>query len=140
MRIDSVPQDESSTYAKNKKAIYAKAEDGSVQIVGSTGWSAEETVTKQALEDLLEHEVKAYCKVKKGLKSPLYYHMYRVRMDLQVLADTTGFFKWSVKRDFKPEVFAKISQKRLAIYADAMGIDSEKLKVVEERDYECNRI
>ena len=137
MDIYSVPQDNSSTYAKNKKAIYAKAEDGSVKVVGSTGWSAEEIVTKQALEDLQEHEKEAYCEVKKGLKSPLYYHMYSVRMDLQVLADTTGFFKWRIKRDFKPEVFAKISAKRLGVYADAMGIESEKLKVVKEKNYEC---
>ncbi len=138
MDISRVPQDESSTYAKNKKAIYAKAEDGSVKIVGSTGWNAEETVTKQALEDLLEYEVEAYCEVKKGLKSPLYYHMYSIRMDLQVLADSTSFFKWTIKRDFSPEVFAKISKKRLAVYADAMGIESEKLKIVEEKNYECN--
>ncbi len=137
MDINSVPQDDSSTYAKNKKAIYAKDEDGSVRVVGSTGWSAEEIVTKQALEDLQEHEKEAYCEVKSGLKSPLYYHMYSVRMDLQVLAETTGFFKWSIKRDFKPEVFAKISDKRLGVYADAMGIECEKLKVVEEKNYEC---
>ena len=138
MEINGVPQDDSSTYANNKKAIYAKAEDGSVKIVGSSGWSAEEIVTKQALEDLLEHELEAYCEVKRGLKSPLYYHMYSIRMDLQLLADSTGFFKWSVKRDFKPEVFAKISEKRLSIYAEVMGIDIKQLKVVQEKNYECN--
>lgn len=138
MDVNSVPQDDSSTYAKNKKAIYAKDEDGSVKVVKSSGWSAEETVTKQALEELLEHEVEAYCEVKKGLKSPLYYYMYSIRMDLQVLSESTGFFKWTIKRDFKPEVFAKISEKRLAIYVEAMGISSERLKVLQERDYECS--
>jgi hypothetical protein len=137
MDVNSVPQDDSSTYAKNKKAIYARDEDGSVKVVGSTGWNAEETVTKQALEDLLEHEIEAYCEVKRGKKSPLYYYMYSIRMDLQVLAESTGFFKWTISRDFKPEVFQKISQKRLAVYAEAMGIDAEKLKVLEEKNYEC---
>jgi len=33
MDASSVPQDDSSTYAKNKKAIYAKDEDGSVKVV-----------------------------------------------------------------------------------------------------------
>ncbi|MCK9492021.1 MAG: hypothetical protein M0Q24_08015 [Sulfurimonas sp.] len=138
MDVNSVPQDDSSTYAKNKKAIYAKDEDGSVKVVKSSGWSAEETVTKQALEELLENEAKAYCEVKKGLKSPLYYYMYSIRMDLQVLSESTSFFKWTIKRDFKPEVFAKISEKRLAIYVEAMGISSERLKVLQERDYECS--
>ena len=138
MEINNVPQDNSSTYAKNKKAIYAKDKDGSVKVVGSSGWEAEETVTKQALEDLLEHEIEAYCEAKKGHKSPLYYYMYSIRMDLQVLSESTGFFKWTISKDFKPEVFAKISQKRLAVYADAMGITSEKLKVLEEKNYECN--
>ncbi len=138
MDINSVPQDESSTYADNKKAIYAQDKDGNVTIVGSSGWSAEETVTKQALEDLLRYETEAYCAVKNGSKSSLYYYMYSIRMDLQVLSESTGFFKWTIKRDFNPEIFAKISQKRLAVYADAMGIVEEKLKVLEEKDYECN--
>jgi len=138
MDVNSVPQDDSSTYAKNKKAIYAKDEDGSVKVVKSSGWSVEETVTKQVLEKLLENKVEAYCSVKKGLKSPLYYYMYSIRMDLQVLSESTGFFKWTIKRDFKPEVFAKISNKRLAVYVEAMGISSERLKVLQERSYECS--
>lgn len=138
MDINNVPQDDSSTYAKNKKAIYAQDIDGNVKIVGSSGWNAEETVTKQALEDLLNHEAEAYCAVKNKIKSTLYYYMYSIRMDLQVLSEATGFFKWTIRRDFKPEIFAKISQKRLAIYSDAMGISEEKLKILEEKNYECN--
>lgn len=138
MDIKSVPQDKSTTYANNKKAIYAKDEDGTIKVVGSSGWSAEEIATKQALQDLLEREKEAYCQAKRGEKSPLYYYMYAARMDLQILADTTGFFKWSIKRDFKPEVFAKITPKRLLVYAEAMGFSQEKLKTLEEKNYECD--
>jgi len=137
MEIDKVPQDDSSTYAKNKKAIYARDRDGKVKVVGSSGWEVEEAATKQALEDLQESAQEAYCEVKKGEKSPLFYYMYALRMDLQLLAETTGFFKWTIKRDFKPEVFAKISEKRLDVYADAMGKTIQDLKVLEELDYEC---
>ena len=138
MDIKSVPQDNSSTYANHKKAIYAKDENGEVKMVESSGWEVEELVTKQALQDLQDHAYDAYCEVKKGLKSPLYYHMYAVRMDLQVLADSTGFFQWTIKRDFKPERFAKMDLTRLAVYADAMGLEIEKLKVLEElEEYEC---
>jgi hypothetical protein len=137
MDIKSVPQDDSSTYANNKKAIYAKDENGEVKVVGSSGWEAEETVTKQALHDLEQSAKDAYCEVKKGLKSPLYYHMFAVRMDLQVLADSTGFFKWTIKRDFNPKRYKNINENRLAVYAEAMGRTIEELKKLEELDYEC---
>lgn len=138
MDINSVPQDDSSTYANNKKAIYAKSENGEIKVVGSTGWNVEETVTKQALEDLEHSAYEAYCEVKKSIKSPLYYYMYKERMDLQLLAETTGFFKWTISRDFKPEIFNKMSNKRLSVYADALGKTIEELQVLEDIDYDCN--
>jgi len=133
MDIKNVPQDDNSTLANNKKAIYAVDEDGAVKRVSSSGWSVEETVTKQAIQDLENSACEAYDEVKRGEKSPLYFYMYSVRMDLQLLAESTGFFKWTIRRDFKPDIFAKISDKRLKIYADAMGIEPMKLK---ELDYE----
>ena len=138
MEITNVPQEDSSTYAKNKKAIYARDEDGSIKAVGSTGWNAEETATTQALQDLLDSQAEAYEEVRRGAKSPLYFHMFSARMDLQVLSETTGFFKWTIKKDFNPERFAKISEKRLEVYSEAMGISPEDLKVVKERDDESS--
>ena len=138
MDINSVPQDDISTLANNKKAIYAKAEDGEIKAVASSGWEAEETATKLALENLELSAKEAYCEVKKGEKSPLYYYMFSQRMDLQILAETTGFFKWRISRDFKPEIFKKISDKRLSVYADALGKTIENLRVLEDVDYECN--
>jgi len=137
MDIKSVPQDNSSTYDSGKKAIYAVDEDGKVKVVGSTGWEAEETATIQAIQDLQESAREAYCEVKSGKKSPLYYYMFALRMDLQLLAESTGFFKWTIKKDFKPEVFSKISDKRLEVYAEALGKSKENLKVLEDVDYEC---
>ena len=136
MDINNVPQDNSSTYSNNKKAIYASDENGSVQVVGSTGWEAEEIVTKQALEDLLQSALDAYEEVKNGNKSTLYFHMYDIRMDLQVLADSTGFFKWTIKKDFNPNTFQKIKQKRLNIYAEAMGKSTNELTVLPESNNE----
>ena len=136
MDINNVPQDNSSTYSNNKKAIYASDENGSVQVVGSTGWEAEEIVTKQALKDLLQSALDAYEEVKNGNKSTLYFHMYDIRMDLQVLADSTGFFKWTIKKDFNPNTFQKIKQKRLNIYAEAMGKSTNELTVLPELNNE----
>ncbi len=136
MDINNVPQENISTYANNKKAIYARDVDGSVKIVASTGWNAEEVVTKQALQDLKDSEKDAYYKVKAGIKSTLYFHMYAERMDLQILSDVTGFFQWTIKRDFEPKTFAKISKKRLSAYAEALGKSPDELKHIEGYHYD----
>jgi hypothetical protein len=132
MDVNNVPQDESSTYASMKKAIYAMDEDGKVKSVASTGWDVEEIATKVALDDIDKSIKEAYEEVKSGVKSPLYYHMYVARMDLLVLAQSTGFFQWKIKRDFKPSVFKKQSDKRLLEYCNALGITLEELKVLPE--------
>jgi len=136
MDINSVPQDDSSTYAKNKKAIYAVGKDGKVGVVTSSGWEVEEAATKQALNDLEEHAREAYEVVKHGEKSTLYFHMYAVRMDLQVLSESTGFFKWTINKDFNPEKFAKISKKRLGVYSEAMGKTPQELQELPKGLYE----
>ena len=135
MDINSVPQDNSSTYGEMKKAIYATDKDGKIKSVGSSGWDAEEVVTRQAIDDLEEGKMKALKEVREGKKSPLYYHMYEIRMDLAVLSQSTGFFKWTIKRDFKPEIFSKISQKRLLVYCDVMGKKPEELKSVPKESH-----
>lgn len=136
MDVNSVPQDDSSTYAKHKKAIYAVGDDGKVGVVGSSGWEVEEAATKQALNDLQEHAREAYEIVKSGEKSTLYFHMYDVRMDLQVLSESTGFFKWTINKDFNPEKFAKIRDKRLEVYSEAMGKTPQELKELPKGLYE----
>ncbi len=128
MDTKSVPQDNSSTYAKMKKAIYAKAEDGKVQSVSSSGWIVEETVTRQALDDIEEKIKDAYLKVKEEKYSTLYYYMYKQRMDLSLLSQATGFFKWTIKRDFNPKKFMRIKTCRLLTYCDVLGIDEQEIK------------
>ena len=132
MDIRSVPQDNSSTYSNHKKAIYAVDENGKVIAVESSGWSAEETVTKQALQDLQEQALEAYRLVQKEEKSPLYYYMYAARMDLQVLSESTGFFKWTIKRDFDVQTYSKISLKRLSVYAEVLGKTPEEIRALPE--------
>ncbi len=128
MDVNNVPQDNISTYGKAKKAIYAKGENGKLQTTCSTGWNVEETVTTQALQDMNEHMQKAFEEVKSGKKSPLYYYMYKKRMDLLLLSQVTGFFKWRIKRDFDPKVFAKMKTSRLLEYCDVFGIELDDIK------------
>ncbi len=132
MDLKSVPQDESSTYAKMHKTIYAHDEDGKMQTATSTGWSVEETVTRQALDDIDENTKEALEAVLSGEKSTLFYHMYEARMDLVILAQSTGFFQWTIKKDFNPKTFEVISEKRLLAYCDALGKTPQELKELPE--------
>ena len=66
--------------------------------------------------------------VKRGEKAPLFYLMYRNRFDLVSLAQATGFWQWQIKRHFKPSVFAKLSDKLLARYAEVFGVSMEEIK------------
>ena len=133
MKADNVPQDYISTYAENKKAIYATDEEGHYGVVASSGWDVEEEATKQALHELERLADDAYETVLSEEASPLLYHMYAQRMDLQVLAQTTGIFQWRIKRHFKPEIFAKLDDEFLARYSDVLGMSVEELKVLPSR-------
>jgi len=54
--------------------------------------------------------------------------MYRVRMDVPLLAQASGIWQWRIRRHFRPAVFAGLSAALLATYADAMGMTVEQLK------------
>ena len=133
MDIKSVPQDAISTYAENKKAVYATDKNGQYSVVTSTGWNVEEEVTKQALTELQRQADNAYQAVVVGEKSPLYYHMYAQRMDVTVLAQSASMFQWRVKRHFKPQIFKSLSRYMLARYSDVLGISLEQLLVLPEK-------
>ena len=127
METNKVPQQNISTYSGNRKAMYATQENGKYTVVASSGWSVEEEVTKQALLELERLADKAYKAVQSGKYSPLYFHMYDRRMDLQTLAQSSGFFQWRVKRHCKPAVFKKLSSKVLNRYSQALGISPKAL-------------
>lgn len=130
MDIKHVPQDDISTYAKNKKAIYATDENGEYCVIASSGWDVEGEATLQALDALKKQADEAYQAVVLGEKSALYYHMYAQRMDLCVLAQSIGTFQWRIKRHFRPSVFNKLSDKWLALYADTLGLDIKLIKTL----------
>lgn len=127
--LDSeVPQEGNSTLGGHRKAMYARGADGKLHIVQSAGWEVEEIVTKQAVDDLLRLTEEARQRVLAGLTSPLEYHMYRVRMDVPLLAQASGIWQWRIRRHFRPAIFAGLSASLLATYADAMGMTIEQLK------------
>jgi hypothetical protein len=127
MRERDVPQEGNATLAGHRKAVYAVADDGRVRLVASRGWEVEEIVTRQAVHDLERLADEARSRALKSLTSPLEVHMYRARMDLALLSQTTGLWRWRIRRHFRPEVFARLSPALRQRYADALGLSLEAL-------------
>lgn len=128
MKQSDVPQDNNSSYAGIRKGLYATDGDGQYKLIPSNGWEPEHTVLSQALSQLEQEADAAKARVVAGKSSVLEFYMYHCRMDLGLLAQSTGQFKWRVKRHLKPQVFARLSEKQLTIYAEALGIELHDLK------------
>lgn len=128
MDIDEVPQDNNRTLGGYRKGVYARDASGRMVLVASSGWEVEEIVTSDAVEQLNEQAAAARKRVEAGLSSPLEYWMYARRMDLSLLAQSTGVWRWRVRRHLQAAHFAKLPPLLLQRYADALGISSETLR------------
>jgi len=131
MLDNEVPQEGNTTLGGHSKAVYARGADGKLHMVKSAGWEVEEIVTKQAVDDLNRLAADARQRVLAGQTSALEYHMHKARMDVPMLAQTTGLFQWRIRRHFRPDIFAGLSDALLARYAGVMGVSVEQLKKVD---------
>jgi DNA-binding GntR family transcriptional regulator len=131
MREREVPQEGNPSLAGQRKAVYALADDGKLRVVPSRGWEVEEIVTRQAVEELERRAEEARARALAGQASPLEYHMYRARMDLALLAQSSGLWRWRVRRHFKPRAYARLPLALKTRYAEALGIPIEALDRVE---------
>jgi hypothetical protein len=131
MRERDVPQEGNATLAGHHKAMYAVGDDGRLRLVLYRGWEVEEIVTRQAIEDLEQRARDARKRFLAGMASPLEYHMYCARMDVPLLSQATGLWRWRVRRHFKPHVFARLPLSLWRRYADALGITVEVLEKVD---------
>jgi len=127
MREREVPQEGNRSLAGHRKAVYAVADDGKLRLVPSRGWEVEEIVTRQAVEDLERRAEEARARVLAGESSPLEYHMYRARMDLELLSQTTGLWRWRIRRHLRPAAFARLPPALRRRYAEALGVSVEAL-------------
>lgn len=126
MDINDIPQDNSKIFNGERKVIYA-TRNGKFEAGKSNGWAEEEFATQQAVQALDELTEQALQAVKNGEKSVIYYLMYKYRFDETSLAQATGFWKWQVRRHFRPEVFARLSDKKLERYLRVFWVDCNKL-------------
>ena len=133
MNEDDVPQDGIPTYGGRRKLFYAVNKAGAYVTVRSSGWEAEAIATGSALDEIERHRADAWRRARSGETSPLEYYMHCRRMDLALLARTTGLPRWRIRRHFKPKVYARLTDRVLARYGEALGIDAATLRILVER-------
>jgi len=131
MRERDVPQEDSASLAGHRKAVYAVADDGRLRLTPSSGWAAEEVCNRLAVADLQRRAQDARERALAGTASPLAYHMYRTRMDLALLAQATGLWRWRVRRHLHAGVFARLPLRLRERYAEALGISVAALSRVD---------
>lgn len=133
MKKDEVPQQNAKAFMGHSKLLYAQDDNGHYVRAPSSGWEAEEIVLDQAIAEYQRQAKDAWQRAQQGLASTLEYHMYRERMDLVLLAQSTGYFKWRVRRHLKPSVFRQLSAACRQRYADALGKTPEQLDTLPEQ-------
>ena len=127
MKVKDVPQEE---WIKGfgTRACYAENENGKYEVVQSKGWEVEKIVNSQAQAVIREKIERARKEVLEGRTSILKYYMEINQMDVSLLADNAGIWKWRVRRHLKPEIFVKLDGSTLEKYADALRVNPEDLK------------
>lgn len=128
MKKEDVPQDPSALVGVTRDVCYVKDKDGKYTTDLSIGWDVKKQALDNAWDDINERVAEAALKVKNGEISPVYYFMEKNLMDLTLLSGYTGFWKWTIKRHFKPSVFKSLSESKLNTYAKAFDINVEELK------------
>ncbi|BAS68337.1 MAG: hypothetical protein DSY43_03120 [Gammaproteobacteria bacterium] len=119
-------------YENNQKIIYTINKQGQIKSTTGTGCDAEINALKEAIKEIEYNTKIALEQVKLSKISILAYHMHHQRLDVTMLAQATGQFKWQVKRHFKPNIFKRLPLKILRKYAVALDIDVNTLQNISD--------
>jgi hypothetical protein len=130
MKKENVPQDMGALGKITKEVCYATDSSGKYVTELSSGWDVKSGALDVAWKDVEERIAVAKQKVLNGEASPLLFFMEYRLMDIEILAGYSGFWQWQVKRHLKPDVFKKLSDKKLQKYADAFNVKVEDLKTM----------
>lgn len=130
MKKENVPQDVSALGKITKEVCYATDSTGKYVKELSSGWDVKINALDVAWKEIEVRRAKARQQVLNNEASPLLFFMEYRLMDLGILADYTGFWKWQIKRHLKPNVFNKLSGKKLQKYAEAFNVKVEDLKTM----------
>ena len=113
-----------------KEVCYATDSSGKYTTALSSGWDVKINALDVAWKDVQERIAKARQRVLNGEASPILFFMEYRLMDFEILSGYSGFWKWQIKRHLKPDVFNKLSYKKLQKYAEAFNVKAEDLKTM----------
>src|ERR1700744_223272 len=130
MKKEDVPQDLGALGKITKEVCYATDESGKYTTQLSDGWAIKATALDIAWQDIEVRIAAAKQKVLNNEASPILFFMEKALMDIEILAGYAGFWQWQIKRHLKPDVFNKLSDKKLQKYADAFNISIHDLKTM----------
>jgi hypothetical protein len=133
MKKNEVPQQNAKAFMGHSKLLYAVDDAGRYVPAPCNGWEAEEIVLDQAIAEYQRLAADAWQRAKAGQTSALEYHMYQQRMDVVLLAQSTGYFKWRVRRHLKTGAFQRLPASIRERYADALGVAATQLDLLPER-------
>jgi len=128
MKKEDVPQDLSALGKITKEVCYATDSQGKYVAELSKGWDVKITALDAAWQDIDVRIAEARKKVLNNEASPILFFMEHALMDVNLLAQYTGFWKWQVKRHLKPEVFKVLPQKKIQRYAEVFNVSVDQLK------------
>jgi len=131
MKKEDVPQDVSALGKLTTEVCYATDSSGKYVATQSRGWDVKITALDTAWEDIEVRIAAAKQKVLNEEASPLLFFMELNIMDLDLLADYTGYWKWQVKRHLLPGVFKKLADEKLQRYAKIFNVSVAQLKNME---------
>ncbi len=131
MKKEELPQDRSALQGYTRELHYVKNEEGKFTTGLSSGWEIKASALENAWEDVHQQMEEAKKLVRQGDKSPLYFLMVKNLMDISILSSYTGFWRFRLRRHFKPEVYEKLSDKILLKYADVFSMTLKELKEFE---------
>jgi hypothetical protein len=130
MKKENIPQDKSALEKLTKELCYAVDASGNYVTGLSTGWDVKKTALDVTWKDIDQRINTVKQKVINSEASPLLYFMELRLMDLNILSAYTGFWKWQIKRHLQPEIFKKLSEKKLQKYAKAFNVSVNGLKTM----------
>ncbi len=130
MKKEDVPQDLSSLGKITKEVCYATDVSGKYVTELSLGWEVKKTALEAAWQDIENRTAEARQKVLNNEASPLLFFMERAMMDVTILSQYSGFWKWQIKRHLKPAVFAKLQESHHKRYAEIFGVSLTEFKTM----------
>lgn len=130
MKKEEIPQDLGALGKITREVCYATDSAGNYTTQLSSGWDVKIKALDTAWGDIAKRIAAARDQVLNKNASPILFFMEYRLMDLRILADYTGFWKWQIKRHLKPDVFEQLQTEKLLKYAEAFNVKLEDLKTM----------